>query len=233
MGYYTRAGPARAAREVSIAWQYTSFPSWEPRVQIPHFAPPESHLRQPARGRGVMEHGEARIVVRHMDDEEERAVGDLLLDAGLDLVAVNTSLSLEGERHNNVGEIDLLFRHGDTALIIEVSVKKKRGRKVADFFDVFSDKANLDKLKVDHGEIANVRNFKRIYFDRTHDYNENELGQIMDYVGKDGNHIVYKNEFDKIKGWIESEKKRGVGSFLEIVSRKGSSPISFTSAPSA
>ena len=176
-----------------------------------------------------MEDGEARIVVRHMDDEEERAVGNLLLDAGMDLVAVNTSVSPEGERHNNVGEVDLLFRHGDTAFIVEVSVQKKRGRKLENFFGVFSDKANLDRLKSDHGEIANVSNFKRVYFDRIHDYRENELGQVMDFVGRDGNYIVLKDEFDKIKSWIGSEKKRRVDSFLGIVSRKGNSPISFPS----
>lgn len=177
-----------------------------------------------------MEDREAQIVVRHMDDEVEREVGNLLLDVGLKLVAVNTSVSPDGGRSNNVGEVDLLFRHGETAFIVEVSVQKKRGRKLEKFFDVFSEKANLDRLKTDHGEIANVRNFKRIYFDRVHDYNERELGQIMDSIGRDDNYIVLNDEFDKIKEWVGSEKNRLVGSFLDIVSRKGNSSIPFLSS---
>jgi len=174
-----------------------------------------------------MEDREARIVVRHMDDKEEREVGDLLLDAGLKLVAIHAAVSPEGDRSRNVGEVDLLFRHDDTAYIVEVSVQTKRGEKLKKFFDVFSEKTTLDKLRDDHEEIANVHNFKRIYFDRVHNYDEKELGDIMESIGRDGNHIVLKDEFDKIKGWIGSEKKRRVAGFLDIVSRRDNGPISF------
>ncbi|MDD9826009.1 MAG: hypothetical protein OXU86_04465 [Thaumarchaeota archaeon] len=173
-----------------------------------------------------MEDGEARIIVRHMDDEEERAVGNLLLDAGMDLVAVNTSVSPEGERHNNFGEVDLLFRHGDTAFIVEVSVQRERGDKLKKFCEVFSKTETLDSLKRRCPEISSVKNFKRIYFDRIHNYNKKELDDIMDPIGKENNYIVLKDEFDKIRSWIGSEKKRRVDSFLDIVSRKGNGPIS-------
>jgi len=72
-----------------------------------------------------------------------------------------------------------------------------------------------------------VHNFKRIYFDRVHNYDEKELGDIMESIGRDGNHIVLKDEFDKIKGWIGLEKKRRVTGFLDIVSRRDNGPISF------
>jgi len=175
-----------------------------------------------------MENREARIVVRYMDDEEERDVGNLLLDAGLRLVAVNMSVSPEDDRSSNVGEVDLLFRHGETAFVVEVSVQSKRGEKLRKFFDVFSRTETLDSLKRRCPEIANVQSFKRVYFDMRHPYKESELDAIMDPIGKENNYIVLRDEFDKIKGWIGGEKKRRVDGFLGIVtSRDRNGPISF------
>lgn len=174
-----------------------------------------------------MEAGEARIVVRHMNDPEERAVGELLLDIGLELVAIHVPVSPEGGRHDHIGEIDLLFRHGDTAFIVEVSVQGKRGEKLKGFFANFAETSTLDILKSSQTGINNVHYFKRIYFDRKHSYNEKELGEAMNGVSKDGNHIVLKDEFEKIQAWVKTEKNRHVASFLDIISRRDNSPISF------
>jgi len=169
----------------------------------------------------------ARIVVGHMGDPEEAKVGELLLDIGLELVGIHVPVSPDGDRYNNIGEVDLLFKHGDTAFIVEVSVQSKRGEKLKKFFTRFSETTTLDILKKRQTKISNVHYFKRIYFDIEHNYNEKELSEAMTGISNDGNHIVLKDEFGKLQEWVESEKKRRVDSFLDIVSRKGNGPISF------
>jgi len=181
-----------------------------------------------------MEQGEARIVVRHMDDLKEVEVGNLLLDVGLELVAVHVrvrdvvkdSTGGEDDRSHDIGEVDLLFKHGDTAYIIEVSVQSSRGRKLKTFFDVFSKTETLEILKKLCPMISRVRHFERIYFDRNHAYKENELDQIWDSINKEGNHIVLNDEFDKLRGWVGQEKRARVEKFCGSVRRNGKSSIS-------
>lgn len=182
-----------------------------------------------------MENWEAQIVIKHMGDPMERNVGMLLLDAGLELVATHVPVSPEGnedgdvgeeDRSRNLGEIDLLFKHGETAFIVEVSVQRERGKKLKNFFDVFSKREVLDRLRgnEDYGrDMDGIRRFKRVYFDMRHPHNEKELGDIMEPIREEGNHIVYKDEFDRVQAWI---RKKSTDRFLEIaLSREGSSAI--------
>ena len=174
-----------------------------------------------------MEGWEARVVVKHLADEEEHKVGSLLLDMGLELVAVHSPVSLSDERNNREGEVDLLFRLEDTAVIAEVSVQKSRGPKMEHFFEVFGEKDVLGELKRKHTDIENVRNFRRIYFDMQHDYKTNEFGHIKEHLTREGNFVVLKDEFDAIKKWVGERKRIQTQQLFDVmVSRSGNEAIS-------
>ncbi len=174
-----------------------------------------------------MDEWEARVVVKHLADEEEREVGSLLLDMGLELVAVHSPVSLSDERNNREGEVDLLLRLGDTAVIAEVSVQKSRGSKVDHFFSVFGTKDVLDELKRKHVKIRDARNFRRIYFDMHHSYNMKEFDDIKEQLKLEGNFMVLKDEFGAIKEWVGERKRTQTQQLFDVmVSRNGNEAIS-------
>ncbi len=174
-----------------------------------------------------MDEWEARVVVKHLADEEERKVGSLLLDMGLELVAAHAPVSLNDQRDDRDGEVDLLFRLGDTAIIAEVSVQKKKGAKLKQLFEVFNNEDVLNKLKNDHKEIKDAHSFKRIYFDMQHPYKMNEFGQIEKPLTQEGNFIVFKDEFDTIKEWVDRRKIAPIQQLFDVmVSRSGNEAIS-------
>jgi len=179
-----------------------------------------------------MEDWQARLVVRHLGDPNERAVAWLLLDAELELVTIHapvlqdTGGEGEGGGSRIVGEIDLLFRHGETAFIVEVSFQRERGEKLRRFFDVFSRKETLDSIMQNEDYLMymkGVTRFKRVYFDMRHSHSEKELGDIVASIAGEGNHIVLRDEFDRIQAWM---RKKSADRFLEVaLTRSGNGAI--------
>ena len=124
---------------------------------------------------------DAEEKIRKIQNEQERNVGDLLLNLGFRLVDCNALIL--NSSNQRIGEIDLIFIFDDYVFLIEVSKDSHSGssKKIA-FFSKWNDDSNLVILKKKYQLIS--KKVIRIYFDLSHESTESISAEIQNLTQK-------------------------------------------------
>jgi len=162
-----------------------------------------------------MIYAEAEQKINKIKNEEERNVGDLLLNLGFQLVDCNTIILNSSSQR--IGEIDLIFTFDNYVFLVEVSKDNHSGssKKIA-FFSKWSDDGNLQILKKQYHLVS--KKVIRIYFDLATESTDSISAEIrnMTIDGK-MNSVLYKDDYEYFQNYRKMIGAWAKNDFLDMI----------------